>query len=164
MIARFACVSGLLLSLGAGCGGSTPATATERLWVSNLPTGPRVSFTAFVSVRATDDRYYGTFFHGSLFRGGHDAFRWDPRDKDQARVTFLQDSSERSLRFASCEPSTGFDLCVQVRGGPYGVERYQSRKRWVVGRKGGAPAALEVGDVLAELAQDDADLSAAMAD
>ena len=164
MLARLATIVALLAALttlSAGCGGSKPAPATERLWVSSLPTSPKAPFTAFVTARASDDRYYGSFYHGSMLRGGHDAFRWLPADDHHARLVFLQDESERTLRLTACEPTSGFDLCVQVRGGPYGVERYQSRKRWVVGRK--ARGALEARDAMALLADEDPDLTAAMA-
>lgn len=166
MLGRFATVSALLVGLTvvpAGCGGSKAAPATERLWVSSLPKSPKASFTAFVTVRASDERYYGSFYHGSMLRGGHDAFRWIPTDDQRARLVFLQDDAERILRLSACEPSAGFDLCVQVRGGPYGVDRYESRKRWVVGRKAKAPKALEVSEALAELAAEDPDLAAVMA-
>ncbi len=170
----------LVLALAlSGCGRSGPAPATERLWVSALPKDARASFTAFVTIRAGDQRYYGSFYHGSLLRGGHDAFRWEPIDNNGdnngdnsgddrgdgrgARLTFLHDGHERNLRLSRCEPSDGFDLCVEVRGGPYGVERYQSRKRWVVGRKAKPPQALEVARVVADLADQDPDLAAALA-
>lgn len=149
--------AGLALVLAlSGCGAGGPAPATERLWVSALPKDARTAFTAFVTVRASDKRYYGSFYHGSMFRGSHDAFRWYPGDDKTARLGFLQDGSERTLHFTKCKPTTGFDLCLEVRGDPYGVERYQSRKRWVVGRGGNQG---EVTELLTELAEDDADLA-----
>ncbi len=147
----------------AGCSGG-PATATERLWVSGVPTKPTQPLTAFVTMRTDEDRYLGAFFQGTVLRGQHDVFRWETLDKDRAQLEFLQDGRKVRLRLETCKPTTGFDYCLDVYGDPTGATRYQSRKRWVVrrpGRSRDATAGL-FSRVVHELAEDDAELAAVL--
>jgi hypothetical protein len=146
----------------AGCGGGT-ATATERLWVSAMPTDPKEKITAFVTM-ASGSHYEGAFFQGSLFRGSHDVFRWNDAGKGRAKLQFLQDNKKIELRFETCKPRRGFDHCLAVAGGPGGTVEYQSRKRWVVRRPGkrDVAAAGLFGAALLELAEDDEELAAAL--
>ncbi|MCH9682071.1 MAG: hypothetical protein K0V04_11605 [Deltaproteobacteria bacterium] len=152
--------AGLVVS----CGGGTTATATERLWVSGIPTNAKEPLTAFVTMRSGEDKFLGAFFHGTLLRGSHDVFNWEPTGNGRARVEYLQDGHYANLRFESCKPSTGYDHCLLVTGGPTGTQRYQSRKRWVVrrpGRKRDATVGL-FAVTLAELAEDDEQLASAL--
>lgn len=147
-----------------GCGGGQAVTPTERLWISGVPTDPKAELTAFVTMRTSEDRYLGAFFQGTLYRGGHDVFEWTPTAKDRASLQFMQDGRKTAVRLESCKPSTGFDHCILVHGDPTGTTRYQSRKRWVVrrpGRKRDAATGL-VPQVMVELAEDDAELAAAL--
>lgn len=146
----------------AGCGGGAEVTPTERLWVSGVPTDPKVPLTAFLTMRSGDEHYLGAFFQGTLLRGSHDVFRWTPTAKNRARLEFLQDSIEVNLRLEVCEATRGFDHCLEVHGDPTGTGRYYSRKRWVVrkpGRKRDLAAGLVV-PVMLELAEDDPELAA----
>lgn len=155
-------------SLLGGCKGGA-ATPTERLWVSGIPTAPTTELTAFVSMQADAKRegYLGAFFHGTLYRGGHDVFEWRDTGKDRASVKFLQDgkrAKEIKLELRACKPTTGFDYCLEVRGSTSYAGTYYSRKRWVVrkpGRKRDAAAGL-VTHALLELAQDDDELARAL--
>lgn len=156
--------SGLFVSLVAvgtlGCGGKGEATASERLWVSTVPTNPKQLASAFIATKAKDGKYVGVFLHGSLYRAVHDVFTWAPRSGG-ADITFLQDGSRARLRFETCKPSRGFDYCMIVKGDPTGAMRYQSRKRWAVRRgKSDIPAPALVSATLADLAEDDEDLQA----
>ena len=144
----------------AGCGGGGQATATERLWVSGVPTNPKTPITAFATTRHGEAKYLGAFFKGTLLRGGHDVFQWHDRGKGRAELQFLQDGTKASVRLESCKPSTGFDHCLLVHGDPTGTVRYQSRKRWVVRRPGRGKASALVMDALTELAADDDELAA----
>ncbi len=149
--------------LSLGCSGGE-ATATERLWVTTVPTRPKAPITAFLTMRTSDERYLGAFFQGSLYRGNHDLFYWEDLGKDRARVQFLQDERRVELKLEECKPDRGFDYCLMVYGDPTGTTRYQSRKRWVIrrpGRKRDATAGL-VPMVMQELAQDDEQLAAAL--
>ena len=103
-----------LLATAAGCGGDSTATATERLWISNVPTDPKIPMTAFVTMRSGEDRFLGAFFQGSLLRGHHDVFHWTPGAKNHAQVEFLQDGRKVQLKLETCKPSTGFDHCLLV--------------------------------------------------
>ncbi|MCA9650432.1 MAG: hypothetical protein H6712_25215 [Myxococcales bacterium] len=148
----------------ASCGGGGAASPTERLWVSGVPTNPKDDLTAFLTMRTEEDRYLGAFFQGTLLRGGHDVFRWTPVGDERAQIEFLQDGKRVALRFETCKPSKGFDHCILVHGDPTGTQRYQSRKRWVVrrpGRKRDATVGM-VTQAMLELAEDDAELSAAL--
>lgn len=162
-LARRSSVVLAFLALSAACGGgSSPATPTERLWVSGVPTSPKAEISAFVTTRQSGGKFLGAFFHGSALRGQHDVFEWYEDGKDAARLVFLQDGRERAVRFESCTPTTGFDHCLIVHGDPTGAVKYQSRKRWVVRRPG--KKAIEptmVLDAIETLAEDDEDLQAA---
>ncbi|MCA9707687.1 MAG: hypothetical protein KDK70_17690 [Myxococcales bacterium] len=162
-----ALVRGVVLSsmgLLGGCKAGS-ATATERLWVSTIPTSPKTTLTAFVTTRSDDEhQFLGAFFQGTLLRGGHDVFRWQDAGKGRAHLQFLQDGREYDLELEPCSPSRGFDYCLDVYGDPTGTVRYQSRKRWVVrrpGRKRDAAAGL-VAQAMLELAEDDAELAEAL--
>jgi hypothetical protein len=153
-------VAFLLLSGAApGCGGGGEASPTERLWVSGVPTNPKMPITAFATTRHGDGKFLGAFFSGTMLRGGHDVFEWRDTGKGRAQLKFLQDGLQASIRLETCKPSTGFDHCLLVHGDPTGNVRYQSRKRWVVKRPGRKDAALVTG-ALAELSGDDPALAA----
>lgn len=150
------------LSVGCGAG---PATATERLWVSTVPTSAKQSITAFLTTPSDDDdKYLGAFFRGTLYRGTHDVFEWRDTGKGRATLKFLQDDVVFALRTESCKPDRGFDFCLRVHGDPTGAGRYQSRKRWVVRRPGRKRAAATdlVMQTMVELAEDDPELAAAL--
>lgn len=146
---------GLLVGLGVGCGGPPPPDVTERLWVSELPTGPRQPISAFV-ISEVRGRKLGVFLHGSVYRGSHDLFRWSGEDQGTGRLELLQDGAVYEVRTEGCTPDRGFDHCLLLHGDPTGVVRYQSRKRWAL-RKGDAPPA-ELAVAVDRLADDDADL------
>ena len=147
-----------------GCGGGGEATATERLWVSAVPTRPKQAISAFASTRQGDDKFTGAFFSGTVLRGSHDVFEWRPTGEATAELTFLQDDARINLRLETCTPTTGFDHCLLVRGDPTGAVKYQSRKRWIVKRPGLGKSAAVVLDAMEALAEDDADLAAWLAD
>ena len=151
------------LTAASGCGGgSSPATPTERLWVSGVPTSAKAEISAFVTTRQSGGKFLGAFFHGSALRGHHDVFEWVDDGKDAAKLKFLQDGRQRRVTFETCEPTTGFDYCMLVHGDPTGAKKYQSRKRWVVRRPGKRDVEPTIVlDAIAELAEDDEDLQAA---
>jgi hypothetical protein len=142
-----------------GCRDPGPGTATDRLWISELPTSPRKPITAFLVTRTHGARLAGAFFQGSAFRGEHDLFEWQPKAQGRATIRFFQDDEVTSVRFETCKPSHGFDHCIVLHGDPKGVERYQSRRRWVVRgpRRGALPTVTAALDELVpgdpELAQ-----------
>lgn len=161
--ASFSALVPLVLA-SAACGGGDASTPTERLWVSTVPTSAKQEISAFITTRTRDDKYIGAFFRGSALRGQHDVFSWVADGRDAAKLTFLQDGSTRRVRFESCKPSRGFDLCLIVHGDPTGAKQYQSRKRWNVRRPGKrALAAMDVPLTMAELAEHDAELAAELA-
>ncbi|MHC4829724.1 MAG: hypothetical protein ACYTFT_05125 [Planctomycetota bacterium] len=147
----------LLAAPLAGCGKPSPAKITERLWVSELPTNPRKTISAFVisDVRA---RKLGVFYRGSVYRGAHDLFRFTAAKGGKGKMQLLQDGSVHPVRTETCEPSKGFDHCILVHGDPTGVVRYQSRKRWALRKK--SAESLNFGVVLHDLSEEDADLQA----
>lgn len=157
--ATFALAS-LILAGPLGCGGGGEATATERLWVSGVPTNPKTPLTAFATTRHGDDKYLGAFFSGTLLRGSHDVFEWRDQGTARAQLHFLQDGAKVEIRLDTCKPTTGFDHCLLVRGDPTGTVRYQSRKRWVVKRPGRNKSVAPVLDALQALAADDPELAA----
>lgn len=150
-----------LVAGAAGCSGGA-ATPTERLWVSGVPTSPRESISAFVTMKSGDE-HIGSFFRGTLYRGSHDVFKWKDTGKDKARIVLLQDEKKVDLKLKTCEPTTGFDYCLIVESDRTGPQKYYSRKRWVVRRPGKKASAASLFDAtLLELAEDDEDLAAAL--
>ncbi len=149
-------VSLALLGLGllAGCSKPAPSEIADRLWVNEMPSGAREQVSAFM-LTEINKRAFGSFYQGSLFRGSHDSFEWKSKGKDKGEIELLQDGRTRAIEIRSCQPDVGFDLCVRLEGDPKGVVRYQSRKRWVIPRRG---KQLDVTMVIAELAEDDEEL------
>lgn len=143
------------LALGA-CSKAPPADVADRLWVAQMPTGPRSQIDAFV---VTDIGKYsgGSFYHGSLYRGVHDSFVWTTKAKDRGVIHLLQDQRDVEVRTKPCKPDIGFDQCILLEGDPKKVVRYQSRKRWAIPRKG---KSLDVPVLIAELSEDDDELEA----
>ncbi|MBL4686192.1 MAG: hypothetical protein JKY37_16485 [Nannocystaceae bacterium] len=149
----------LLVASPLACGGGGQATATERLWVSAVPTDAKAPISAFATTRYGDTKFLGAFFSGTLLRGSHDVFEWRDRGKGRAQLRFLQDGARVDIRLETCEPTTGFDHCLLVCGDPTGAVKYQSRKRWVVKRPGKRKPAALVLDAMAQLAQGDTQLA-----
>ena len=160
-IARSATLASLCLltGLAGACGGGGEVQLGDRLWVDALPKGPREPFAAFVVSRPREGApLYGSFYRGSLLRGGHDVFEWEPGDDpSQATLRLLQDGREAAIRVERCEPSPGFDHCVLLHGDPQGVRRYESRRRW--GAPESAPAGADALAQLRALAAEDAALA-----
>ncbi len=164
MPSKAAALSWILAASCASCGGSGAATATERLWVSAVPTSTKAQFSAFVTTRTAEGKYLGALFRGSALRGNHDVFTWKDAGEGGAALVFLQDGRAARIRFEACAPTRGFDHCLLVRGNDAFAQKYQSRKRWAVRRPGKkALDAVMIPQVLADLAEDDEDWAAALA-
>lgn len=161
-------LANMLLALcgfgGLAACGSSDASPTERLWISGVPSKATEPMSAFVTTRTGEGKYIGAFFQGSAYRGTHDVFEWRSDGKDAAKLKFLQDGSSMRVRFGSCEPKRGFDFCLSVKGDKGGEQRYYSRKRWNVRRPGKKKEllAIDVPNVIAELAEDDEELQVAL--
>ena len=143
------------LSLGA-CGKAPPADVADRLWVAQMPTGPRSQIDAFV-VTEVGKYSGGSFYHGSMYRGAHDSFLWTTKAKDRGVIHLLQVQRDFEVRTKACKPDLGFDQCILLEGDPKKIVRYQSRKRWAIPRKG---ESLDVPAMLVELSEDDDELEA----
>lgn len=152
---RFASAALALFFVIPACRSGADATVTERLWVSDLPKNPRAEFTAFVTTRVRDGLFVGSFYGGSLYRGTHQAIRWDAQGARKARVQTLQDERRHNLELKTCEPDKGFHMCVQVKGDRTFAGRYQSRRRWSVKRPGKKGEVLDIPQTLSALAADD---------
>ena len=153
---RRALVAVLLAGVGlaglTGCFGRPTEGVTNRLWVSEMPKGPRHAVTSFV-VSDVRGKRVGAFLRGSAYRGAHDAFVW-VGDDAKAEIRMLQDGVAHRVRIERCKPSRGFDRCIVVHGDPAGVGRYESRKRWSFRERG----ELDAREVLVELGERDPDL------
>lgn len=141
-----------------GCGKKPPSEVADRLWVAEMPSGPRDRVDAFVLTQV-GKRSVGSFYHGSLYRGAHDSFTWTTKAKDRGVIRILQDERNFEVRIEPCKPDRGFDQCILLQGDPKQVVRYQSRKRWAIPRKG---EGLDVPALMVELAEDDDELEAAL--
>ncbi|MFO7566742.1 MAG: hypothetical protein R6X02_29135, partial [Enhygromyxa sp.] len=124
-----------LLSTGLlGCSKKPPSEVADRLWVSQMPTGPRDLVDAFV-LTEVGKRSAGSYYHGSLYRGAHDSFMWTTKAKDRGVIRMLQDQRDFEVRIEPCKPDRGFDQCILLQGDPKEIVRYQSRKRWAIPRR-----------------------------
>jgi hypothetical protein len=144
--------------IAAACGGGAPAEVTERLWVSALPTDTREEVDAFV-VTDVRGRSLGAFYRGSAYRGRHELFTWKRQGDRKGEIHLLHAQTRHAITLAACEPRRGFDHCIELGGDPTGVERYYSRKRWAVPRRG-TEAGPSVVELAGSLAVEDADLAA----
>ncbi len=155
----------LLTLLAAGCGepgASVPIH--DRLWVTAVPKKPRDDVSAFLIVKASESQQYGFLFKGSLLRGKYDTFQWAPDGDERARLTTVQDGKVHKIRTATCEPDAGFQYCVEMHGDPQGTVRYQSRKRWGMGRPKAKLLGFDLAGELQALAAEDGELATALAE
>lgn len=142
-----------------GCSKGPPADIADRLWVAEMPTGPRSHVDAFV-VTEVGKRSVGTYYHGSMYRGAHDSFLWTTKAKDRGVIRILQDQRDFEVKTKPCKPDRGFDQCILLEGDPKKIVRYQSRKRWAIPRKGKGAGGVDVPTLIHELADEDETLEA----
>ncbi|MFV8750892.1 hypothetical protein ACNOYE_10120 [Nannocystaceae bacterium ST9] len=147
-------LTGLTALALVACSKPAPSEIADRLWISEMPSGPRDRVDAFMMTEI-NKRAFGSFYQGSLYRGSHDSFRWTSKAKDKGEIEMLQDGRTRAIEIRTCKPSEGFDMCIRLEGDPKGVVRYQSKKRWAVPRRG---KSVDVTMVIAELAEEDEEL------
>jgi hypothetical protein len=140
----------------AGCSNKPPAEVADRLWVAQMPTGPRSQIDAFV-LTEVGKKNVGSFYHGSLYRGVHDSFMWTTKAKDSGVIHLLQEQRDVPVRTKPCKPDRGFDQCMLLEGDPKKVVRYQSRKRWAIPRRG---KSMDVPALMIELSEEDDELQA----
>lgn len=131
----------LLLAWACGltaCGGGGGETheLLDRLWVTDVPAGPREVFRGF-AVADVRGRQVGAFYDGSVYDGRQRAFKISIAG-DKVTFALLQEELEAEVRVRACRPSTGFHLCLELVGDPLVAGRYQSRKRWTLRRSKGA--------------------------
>lgn len=152
---------------GSGCGGEGEAAGPihDRLWLTKVPSKLNEEVGAFMVLRASESKQYGFMFKGSMYRGSYDSFHWAPEGEDRARLRTVQDDKVHNVRVAACEPDAGFHYCMLVHGDPQGVERYQSRKGWGLGKpnKLRPGAAFDLAGELRALAAEDEEVAAALA-
>jgi len=167
--ATFCLFTALVTSLAVpGCGGDDGEAlgpVHDRLWLTAVPKKLTDEVGAFVVVRASESKQYGFLFKGSMFRGSYDTFHWAPDGEGRARMRTVQDDRVHNIRVEACEPDAGFQYCMLIHGDPQGVERYQSRKRWGLGRPNQLKpgAAFDLAGQLRALADEDAEVAAALA-
>lgn len=166
--ATFCLFTALVTSLAAsGCGDEKEAAGPvhDRLWLTKVPKKLSEEVGAFIVLRASESKQYGFLFKGSMYRGSYDTFHWAPEGDDRARLRTVQDDKVHNVRIEACEPDDGYQYCMLVHGDPQGVERYQSRKRWGLGKpnKLRPGAAFDLAGELRALAAEDEEVAAALA-
>jgi hypothetical protein len=153
--------------LATGCKGGSPSTEVavhDRLWLTAVPKSMKAEVGAFIIIRASENKQYGFLFKGSLLRGYYDTFHWAPEGEGRATMRTIQDDKNHKIRMEPCEADTGFQYCVQLHGDPQGVVRYQSRKRWGLGRPKLKVLGFDLATELRDLAAEDGELAAALAE
>lgn len=135
--ARLQRVVGLLvvacsLAIGAGCGADDATSIHDRLWVSDVPANPREEISAF-AISSLRGRNLGAAYQGSVYEGTQRAFRMELEGR-RATFEMLQDHTRHSVTIRDCKPTTGFHFCIEMDDEIAGSRRYQSRKRWSLGR------------------------------
>lgn len=136
----------------------------DRLWLTAVPKKPGDEVSAFVIVRVSEARQYGFLFKGSLLRGSYDTFHWATDGEGKGKLTTVQDGKVHKIRTETCEPDKGFQYCVQLHGDPQGTVRYQSRKRWGLGRPKAKLMGFDLASELQGLAAEDDELAASLAE
>ena len=136
----------------------------DRLWLTAVPKKPSDEVSAFLIVRASESRQYGFLFKGSLLRGSYDTFHWAADGEERAKLTTVQDGKVHKIRVEGCEADKKFDYCVQIHGDPQGTVRYQSRKRWGLGRPKAKLLGFDLAGELQALAAEDGELATALAE
>ncbi len=136
----------------------------DRLWLTAVPKTAKDEVSAFLILRASESTQYGFLFKGSLLRGSYDTFHWAPDGDERAKLTTVQDGRVHKIRVETCEPSAGFHYCVQLHGDPQGTVRYQSRKRWGLGRPKAKLLGFDLAGELQALAAEDGELATALAE
>jgi len=156
---------GLLTLLAGACGESGESVPIhDRLWLTAVPKTPKDEVSAFLILRASEAQQYGFLFKGSLLRGSYDTFQWAPDGDERAKLTTVQDGRVHKIRVETCEPTAGFHYCVQLHGDPQGTVRYQSRKRWGLGRPKAKLLGFDLAGELNALAAEDGELATALAE
>jgi len=154
--------------LAVACGGEQGAAVPihDRLWLTAVPKTMKTEVGAFIIIRASEARQYGFLFKGSLLRGSYDTFHWAPEGEGRATMRTIQDDKNHKIRTEACEADAGFQYCVQIHGDPQGTVRYQSRKRWGLGRphKKIKLLGFDLATELRELAAEDGELATALAE
>ncbi len=132
--ARGICRAAGVLLLGGlvACGAEDAASITDRLWVSDVPSNPREEISAF-AISNLRGRKLGALYQGSLYQGTQRGFRLELEGR-RAVFEMLQDGSRHLVTVQTCKPTAGFHFCIELHGDPAGGRRYQSRKRWSLGR------------------------------
>ncbi len=153
--------------LATACGTERGAAVPihDRLWLTAVPKTLKTEVGAFIIIRASEARQYGFLFKGSLLRGYYDTFHWAPEGEGRATMRTIQDDKNHKIRTEPCEADAGFQYCVQIHGDPQGTVRYQSRKRWGLGRPSRAKLlGFDLATELRELAAEDGELATALAE
>ena len=141
-----------------GGGGGEAHELLDRLWVTDVPAGPREVFRGF-AVADVRGRQVGAFYDGSVYDGRQRAFKI-AIEGDKITFALLQEELEAEVTVRACRPSTGFHLCLELVGDPLVAGRYQSRKRWTLRRSRDAQIARTISvpallGVLDEASSDD---------
>lgn len=136
----------------------------DRLWLTAVPKKTTDEVSAFLIIRASEARQYGFLFKGSLLRGSYDTFHWAADGEERAKLTTVQDGKVHKIRIEGCEADQKFDYCVQIHGDPQGTVRYQSRKRWGLGRPKAKLLGFDLAGELQALAAEDGELATALAE
>lgn len=131
-----------------GCTGGEPIRIVDRVWVTNLPDDPRASMKIIWIFDMGEAAHLGGYIIGSQYRNRHERFHFHPTGDGIGRIEMLQDGRVHRVRATSCEPTEGFDLCMELHGDPTanaaqrdGAEgrRYFSREEWERDADDGAP-------------------------
>jgi hypothetical protein len=158
-------VAALLATGCKGNPGGAEVAVHDRLWLTAVPKSMKTEVGAFIIIRASEAKQYGFLFKGSLLRGYYDTFHWAPEGEGRATMRTIQDDKNHKIRMEPCTADAGFQYCVQMHGDPQGVVRYQSRKRWGLGRPNKLKVlGFDLATELRELAAEDGELAAALAE
>ncbi len=105
--------------------------ALDRLWLDKLPTTEREVFNLFV---ALDDDGLGIHQATSVWTGRYELFKFVAKD-NTLRVVYPQTGERETvtLRARTCNQGE-FDYCLEVVGSTRGVQRYYSKREWVIDR------------------------------
>lgn len=123
--------------------------------MTNLPADPRASMKILWIFEIEDAGHVGGYVIGSQFRNRHERFQYHPLANGLGRIELLQDRASHRVIATRCDPTDGFDMCMQLHGDPMaraegagpagGVRaaehgnRYFSREEWERDASDGEP-------------------------
>jgi hypothetical protein len=119
---------------------SDPSLILNRIWIDQLPTGPKDTVHLFATVSR---QKVGFFQAGSQYKGGYEIFNFMASGGD-LRVVYPQTDEQEMVKARAWKcHENDMDYCLELTGASRGVKRYRSIDGWEIGDATAVPQLLE---------------------